>query len=436
MSFDPIINGALAFLSVLILMALNIPIGISMLIVGFTGFGIIVGFEQAFFILGTAPYEAVSKYSLSVLPFFVLMGNLANRANLSRNLYDAAYAIVGHYKGGLAMSTVGACAGFGMICGSSIATAATMSQMAAPEMRRHGYSDALISGSIASGGTLGIIIPPSVILVIYAYLTEQSVQKLFFAALIPGLIAVVLYMIAIRVYLLIYPNQGGYGNKMPFKERIAALWKVFPIFLIFAIIMGGLYLGFFTATESAAVGVILVLIFIFLRRQLTLEMLKNSVWDTIKTVGALYLIVVGAAVFNVLITVTQLPFTVVDFINDLQLTQFGIILVICAIYLVLGTVMDSLAMLFLTIPVFYPVIADAGIDPIWFGIFAVIVVEFGLISPPVGMNLFVIKGVMQRTPLQTIWFGTLPFLLTDMIRLALIIAFPAICLFLPGLMMS
>ena len=408
MSFDPIVNGALAFLAVLILMALNIPIGISMLIVGFTGFGFIVGFEQAFFILGTAPYEAVSKYSLSVLPFFVLMGNLANRANLSRNLYDAAYAIVGHYKGGLAMSTVGACAGFGMICGSSIATAATMSQMAAPEMRRHGYSDALISGSIASGGTLGIIIPPSVILVIYAYLTEQSVQKLFFAALIPGLIAVVLYMVAIRVYLLIYPGQGGYGNKMPFKERVAALWKVFPIFLIF----------------------------IFLRRQLTLEMLKNSVWDTIKTVGALYLIVVGAAVFNVLITVTQLPFTVVDFINDLQLSQVGIILVICAIYLVLGTVMDSLAMLFLTIPVFYPVIADAGIDPIWFGIFAVIVVEFGLISPPVGMNLFVIKGVMQRTPLQTIWFGTLPFLFTDMIRLALIIAFPAICLFLPSLMMS
>ena len=184
-----------------------------MLIVGFTGFGLIVGFDQAFFILGTAPYEAVSKYSLSVLPFFVLMGNLANRANLSRNLYDAAYAIVGHYKGGLAMSTVGACAGFGMICGSSIATAATMSQMAAPEMRRHGYSDALISGSIASGGTLGIIIPPSVILVIYAYLTEQSVQKLFFAALIPGIIAVVLYMIAIRVYLLIFPKQGGYVDK-------------------------------------------------------------------------------------------------------------------------------------------------------------------------------------------------------------------------------
>ena len=245
------------------------------------------------------------------------MGNLANRANLSRNLYDAAYAIVGHYKGGLAMSTVGACAGFGMICGSSIATAATMSQMAAPEMRRHGYSDALISGSIASGGTLGIIIPPSVILSNLRYLTEQSVQKLF-AALIPGIIAVVLYMIAIRVYLLIFPKQGGYGDKMPLNERLAAIWKVFPIFLIFAIIMGGLYLGFFTATESAAVGVILVLIFIFLRRQLTLEMLKNSVWDTIKTVGALYLIVVGAAVFNVLITVTQLPFTVVDFINDLN----------------------------------------------------------------------------------------------------------------------
>ena len=431
----PTVVGLLGLVGLFGLLALRMPVGVAMAVVGTIGFGVLNSWPATMAQLGREPYVIASSYELIVIPLFVLMGNLANRANLSRNLYDAAYAVVGHYKGGLAMSTVGACAGFGMICGSSIATAATMSQMAAPEMRRHGYSDALISGSIASGGTLGIIIPPSVILVIYAYLTEQSVQKLFFAALIPGIIAVVLYMIAIRVYLLIFPKQGGYGTKMPMNERLAAIWKVFPIFLIFAIIMGGLYLGFFTATESAAVGVILVLIFIFLRRQLTLEMLKNSVWDTIKTVGALYLIVVGAAVFNVLITVTQLPFTVVDFINDLQLTQIGIILVICVIYLVLGTVMDSLAMLFLTIPVFYPVIADAGIDPIWFGIFAVIVVEFGLISPPIGMNLFVIKGVMQKTPLQTIWFGTVPFLITDVIRLVLIIAFPAICLYLPSLLM-
>ena len=320
MSFDPIVSGSLSFLVVLILMALNVPIGISMLVVGFTGFALITGFEQALFVLGTAPFEAVSKYTLSVLPLFVLMGNLANRANLSRNLYDAAYAVVGHYKGGLAMSTVGACAGFGMICGSSIATAATMSQMAGPEMKRHGYSDALISGSVASGGTLGIIIPPSVILVIYAYLTEQSVQELFFAALVPGIIAVVLYMIAIRVYLLIYPSQGGYGTKMPLKERVAAISKVFPIFLIFAIMMGGLYLGFFTATESAAVGVILVLVFIVFRGQLKLSLLKDAVWTTIKTVGSLYLIVIGASIFNYLITVTQLPFAVVDFINYLELT--------------------------------------------------------------------------------------------------------------------
>ena len=281
MDMDPIINGGIAFAAVLILMVLNIPIGIAMLLVGFTGFALISGFDPAIFVLGTAPFDSVSKYTLSVLPLFVLMGNLANSANLSRNLYDAAYAVVGHYKGGLAMSTVGACAGFGMICGSSIATAATMSQMAGPEMKRHGYSDALISGSIASGGTLGIIIPPSVILVIYAYLTEQSVQELFFAALIPGLIAVILYMVAIRVYLLIYPSQGGHGNKMPLKERVAAITKVFPIFLIFAIIMGGLYLGFFTATESAAVGVVLVLLFIFARGQLSLNLLRDALWTTI-----------------------------------------------------------------------------------------------------------------------------------------------------------
>ena len=229
MGIDAVINGGLAFAVVLILMVLNVPIGIAMLVVGFTGFAMISGFDPAIFVLGTAPFDAVSKYTLSVLPLFVLMGNLANSSNLSRNLYDAAYAVVGHYKGGLAMSTVGACAGFGMICGSSIATAATMSQMAGPEMRRHGYSDALISGSIASGGTLGIIIPPSVILVIYAYLTEQSVQELF-AALIPGIIAVVLYMIAIRVYLLIYPSQGGYGVKMPLRRGFLPSQKFFQFF--------------------------------------------------------------------------------------------------------------------------------------------------------------------------------------------------------------
>ena len=394
MDYGPIIDGGLAFASVLILMALNIPIGIAMLVVGFIGFAYISGFNPAVLVLGFAPYEAVSKYSLSVMPLFVLMGNLANSANLSRNLYDAAYAVVGHYKGGLAMSTVGACGGFGMICGSSIATAATMAQMAGPEMKRHGYSEALISGSIASGGTLGIIIPPSVMLVIYAYLTEQSVQELFFAALIPGAIAVVLYMVTIRVFLYFYPDHGGHGEKMPLNERLVAIWRVIPIFFIFAIIMTGLYLGFFTATESAAVGVILVIILIFLKGDLTIKMLRDATWATIRTVGSLYLIVVGASMFNFLITVTQMPFTVVDFIDSLALTPLGIILVICAIYIVLGTLMDSLAMLFLTIPVFYPVIVEAGIDPVWFGIFAVIVVEFGLVSPPVGMNLFVIKGLI------------------------------------------
>jgi tripartite ATP-independent transporter DctM subunit len=434
MDYSSLINGGLAFSAVVALMALNVPVGISMLVVGFIGFALILGFDPAIVVLGFAPYEAVSKYSLSVMPLFVLMGNLANSANLSRNLYDAAYAVVGHYKGGLAMSTIGACGGFGMICGSSIATAATMAQMAGPEMKRHGYSDALISGSIASGGTLGIIIPPSVMLVIYAYLTEQSVQELFFAALIPGAIAVVLYMIAIRIYLFILPDHGGHGIKMPLNERITAIWKVLPIFFIFVIIMSGLYLGFFTATESAAVGVILVILLILLKGELTLKMLRDSAWSTIRTVGSLYLIVVGASMFNYLITITQMPFTVVDFINSLHLTPLGIILVICVIYILLGTLMDSLAMLFLTIPVFYPVIVDAGIDPVWFGIFAVIVVEFGLVSPPVGMNLFVIKSVMQTTPLKSIWFGTIPFLLTDMVRVALIIAFPAICLYLPGLM--
>ncbi len=433
MDVDSLIYGGLSFAAVLVLMALSVPIGISMLVVGFVGFAMISGFDPAMVVLGTTPFEAVSHYTLSVMPLFVLMGNLANSAKLSRDLYDAAYAIVGHLKGGLAMSTVGACAGFGMVCGSSIATAATMAQMAGPEMKRHGYSPALTAGSIAAGGTLGIIIPPSVILVVYAYLTEQSIQELFLAALIPGAVAVVLYMIAIRIYLVFFPDAGSQGEKKPLDERIAAVWKVFPVISIFIIIMLGLYLGFFTATEAAAVGVVLVLGLIIIRGQFSWEMLKNALWASAKTVGSLYLIVIGASVFNFLITVTQLPFTVVEFIDSLQLSPLGVILVIAAIYLVLGSLMDSLAMLFLTIPVFYPVVVAAGIDPVWFGVFAVLVVEFGMISPPVGMNLFVIQGVLPEISLKQIWAGTVPFLLADVVRIGLLIMFPSMCLYLVAL---
>ncbi len=433
MEIESLINGGLSFAAVLLLMALSVPIGISMLVVGFVGFALISGFDPAMVVLGTTPFEAVSHYTLSVMPLFVLMGNLANSAKLSRDLYDAAYAIVGHLKGGLAMSTVGACAGFGMVCGSSIATAATMAQMAGPEMKRHGYSPSLTAGSIAAGGTLGIIIPPSVILVVYAYLTEQAIQDLFLAALIPGAIAVVLYMIAIRIYLIFFPNAGTQGDRKPLAERFAAVWKVFPIISIFVLIMLGLYLGFFTATEAAAVGVVLVLGLIIIRGQFSWEMLKGALWVSAKTVGSLYLIVIGASVFNFLITVTQLPFTVVEFIDSLQLSPLGVILVIVAIYLVLGSLMDSLAMLFLTIPVFFPVIVAAGIDPVWFGVFAVLVVEFGMISPPVGMNLFVIQGVLPEISLKQIWIGTIPFLLADVVRISLLIMFPSMCLYLVAL---
>ena len=430
MDVDSLVNGGLSFLAVIVLMVLNVPIGIAMLLVGFVGFAMISGFDPAMVVLGTTPFESVSHYTLSVMPLFVLMGNLANSARLSRDLYDAAYAIVGHLKGGLAMSTVGACAGFGMVCGSSIATAATMAQMAGPEMKRHGYSPSLTAGSIAAGGTLGIIIPPSVILVVYAYLTEQAIQELFLAALIPGAMAVVLYMVAIRIYLIFFPNAGAQGEKLPLAERFRAVWKVFPIVSIFVIIMMGLYLGFFTATEAAAVGVILVLGLIVMRGQFSWGMMRDALWTTAKTVGSLYLIVIGASVFNFLVTVTQLPFTVVAFIESLELSAVGVILVIVAIYIVLGSLMDSLAMLFLTIPVFFPVIVAAGIDPVWFGVFAVLVVEFGMISPPVGMNLFVIQGVLPDIPLKKIWAGTVPFLLADVVRVGLIIVFPATCLWL------
>ena len=442
MGIEAVINGGLSFAAVLVMMALNIPIGIAMLVVGFVGFALISGFDPAIFVLGTAPFDAVSKYTLSVLPLFVLMGNLANSANLSRNLYDAAYAVVGHYKGGLAMSTVGACAGFGMICGSSIATAATMSQMAGPEMKRHGYSDALISGSIASGGTLGIIIPPSVILVIYGLLTEQSIGKLFMAGFLPGMLGILFYTLAVFFVVSRNPSLGPAGESTSWSDRLLALKDVWTTLALFVFVIGGIYIGLFSATEAAGMGAAGALVIAISSGNLKISEYFNVFRDASVLAAKLFALLFGATMFSNFLNRAGLPDALLGIINSFDLSAMAVIGIILLIYILLGCVFESMSMILLTVPIFVPLVKSlapelglgADLVLIWFGILVVVVTEISLITPPIGLNVFVLKGVVKNVSVGTIFYGVTPFWVVDIIRLAIIVLFPAIALFLPSMM--
>ena len=431
---DKFTLGILAFPILFSMLALRVPIGLSMLIVGCSGTILIAGWLPILSQVKTSAWHLFSNYSLSVTPLFLLMGNFAGKAGMSEALFKFTGACLGHRKGGVAMAAIGACAGFGAICGSSLATAATMGKVALPELRRLGYSGALSTGTLAAGGTLGILIPPSVILIIYSILTEQNIAKMFLAAFVPGILAALGYILAIALYVRFVKGSGPTKNRVGWKDRFLLFKNIWQIILIFVVMIGGIYLGWFTPTEGGAIGAGGTGLIAALNKSFKISDLIEVIENTAITSAMIFLVLLGAEFFNSFIALTQLPNELGNIALNNNLSPLLIVACILILYLFLGCLMDSLAMILLTIPVFYPVIVDAGIDPVWFGIFAVIVVEFGLISPPVGMNLFVIKGVMQNTPLQTIWFGTVPFLITDVIRLALIIAFPAICLYLPSLM--
>lgn len=425
--------GVIGFGAVLALMFVQVPVAVAMGVVGAAGFLWLQGWDGLAYVMGSSPFESVIPYSLSTVPLFVMMGVFATYAGLSRQLYDAAYAFLGHYRGGLALATIGACAAFGSICGSAIATAATMCRVALPEMRRRGYADSLATATIAAGGTLGILIPPSIILLIYALLTEQSLGKLYVAALLPGLLGTGLYMLAIAAATRLNPAIGPAGEPMSWPQRRRTLKTVWPVFLLFAIVIGGMFVGVFSPNEAASVGAVGALLFAVVSRSMSLSRFRDSLRESAATSAMIFLILIGAGLFNFFLEVTNAPQFVVQQIQALDLSPALFLVLLTVFYVILGALMDDLAMMLLTLPFVFPVVQSLGIDPVWFGIYMVTIIEIGMIVPPVGMNLFVIQGVGQ-VKLETVIRGILPFVLADLVRVALLIGFPVIALWLPGLM--
>ncbi|MFV0386913.1 TRAP transporter large permease [Paracoccus sp. (in: a-proteobacteria)] len=426
--------GLTGFAVLLLMMFIRIPIAIAMLTVGVGGYAMWTGVTPLLAFLKTSTYDQFSTYSLSVIPLFVLMGEFATHAGMSRALYRTAAAFLGHRKGGLAMASIGGCAAFGAICGSSLATAATMGQVALPEMKRYNYSGALATGSLAAGGTLGILIPPSVILVLYALMAEQSIAKMFVAAMVPGVLAAVGYMVAVSVFVHRHPEEGPAGPRMTWPQRLEALRETWSLILIFALVIVGMYRGWFTPTEAAAVGAFGTGVLAVLHGGLRIKGLMECLRGTASTSGMIFLILLGAETFNAFLAQTQTPMLLANAISNSGMAPMLVLLAMLFLYLLLGCVMDSMSMLLLTIPIFYPIIAglDFGMPRedtlIWFGILAVVVVEVGLITPPVGMNVFVINGMAKDVPMMESFRGVLPFLISDVIRIAALIAFPFITL--------
>ena len=431
--------GVALFGVCLLLIGLRMPVAVAMFLVGGFGFASLAGWSAFLNLLNTAPFGRVSSYTLSVLPLFLLMGQLATRGGLSRQLFDAARACFGHRRGGLAVSTIGGCAGFGAVCGSSIATGATMAAVALPEMRRHGYSGALATGTLAAGGTLGILFPPSIILVIYAVITEQSIGKLFLAALLPGVLAALGYAAAIGVYVRLNPDAGPAAPAVPLRERVQKAAKVWPVLAIFLAVIGGIYLGVFTPTEAAAVGAAAVGVVALASGRLGWDELAGSLLDTARATGMIFLILIGAEVFNAFLALTQIPSALVDALAGSGLAPMAVLIGILLVYLVLGCVMDSFAMILLTVPVLFPLVTglDLGYSEeevaIWFGVMALIVVEIGLITPPIGLNVYAINAMDRNIALSESFRGTVPFLMSAFVLLAVILMVPGVCLWLAGL---
>ncbi len=424
--------AAAGFAALFLLLALRIPVGVAMLGVGVVGYASLRGWGPLLAHLKTTVFPQFSSYSLSVVPLFLLMGEFASRGGLSRALFRAAYVWLGHRPGGVAMASIGASAGFGAICGSSLATAATMARVALPEMKRYRYSGALATGTLAAGGTLGILIPPSVILVIYALLTEQNIAKMFIAALLPGLLAVLGYIAAIALYVRVHPHAGPPGPREGWATRLSAAAATWPVALIFLLVIGGIYFGWFTPTEGAAVGASATGLAAVLRGGMRRKEFLDSLMGTAAATGMVFLILLGAAMFNAFLAFTGLPQQAALLVGNWAASPWVVLVAILAGYLVLGCVMDSLSMILLTVPIFFPIVAslDFGMSPeevaIWFGILALIVVEVGLITPPVGLNVFIINGLARDVPIRQTFWGVLPFLAADILRIALLIAFPGI----------
>jgi C4-dicarboxylate transporter, DctM subunit len=413
---------------------LGVPLGYGMLIIGTVGFAYLRGPVPAMEMAGQHIVDLSMNYNFSTLPLFILMGAFVHRAKLSDDLYEAANAWLSHWRGGLAMTTIAACAGFSAVSGSSLATAATMSKVAMPPMRKFKYHDSLATGSIAAGGTLGILIPPSVPMVIYGILTNADIGKLFMAGILPGLLLVVLFIGSIAVLTALRPDFGPRGPRSYWKARWIALGRVWGILVLFTIVLGGIYLGIFTPTEAAGIGAAGAMFFAWLRGHMTFSVLTGALVECGLTTAMIFVVAFGAVAFSNFVAMAGLTGALVDGIIAMNLSPLGVVLMICLIYLVMGSVFDSLSMMLLTIPVFAAILNSMGVDLIWFGIVAIIVIELGLITPPIGMNVFVVKSVVKDVELWTIFAGVWPFVTAGLVALGLVIAFPEIALWLPSKM--
>ena len=431
MFYDPLLVGVTAFLVLVFLLAITVPIGVAMMLCGVGGLAMIIGLVPSLSLFGTTVMQSVVTYDLSIIPLFILMGALASRSGLSQELYDAFNAWLGGFRGGLALATVGACGAFAAICGSSVATAATMSKVALPEMKKYRYSDSMATGSVAAGGIIGILIPPSVILVLYGLLTESSIGDLFIAGFLPGILTILVFMIVISIVTRLHPESGPAGEKSTWKQKLNATLKTWAIMALFATVIGGIYFGVFTPTEAAGVGAFGALFIAFSRKRLNREMMKETLLETGQTSAMIFTILIGAITLNNLVIFSGLANALADFVSGLDLSPASVMLIILLMYLIMGCFLDALAMILLTVPIFYPIVLDLGYDPIWFGIIVVMVVELGLITPPIGMNVFVIKGMVQSVPLVSIYKGVLPFVIGQMMLIIAVFLIPDIALWLP-----
>jgi tripartite ATP-independent transporter DctM subunit len=411
----------------------RMSIGIVMGLVGVVGFGVIAGYAPALGLLKTVPFTSFADETLCVLPLFLLMGNFAFNSGMSEDMYRTAYVWLGRFRGGLAMATVMACALFAAISGSAIATAATLCRVAMPEMKKYNYHPMLSTGALAAGGTIGIMIPPSVILLLYGILTEQSIGKLFVAGFIPGIMQAMMYMLVIFFMTKIKPELGPPGPQFTMKEKVVALKGVTEVAILFIVVIGGLYTGIFAPSEAAGVGAFGAFICLIYRRKMSFETMKNCLIETSSTTGMLFLIILGAMLLNYFLSVTRLPHELATWVGGLQVSRYIIFMAIVFLLIFLGAIMDELAIMLLTIPVLYPMVMNLGFDPIWFGVMATKLMEMGMILPPVGMNVFVIQG-MTGVPMGTIYKGTAPFLIADFIQIILLLIFPEIVTFVPNLL--
>lgn len=425
--------GVMGIVLVLTLAAAGMPIAFAMAIVGFTGFSYLVGVQGALTKLSVVPFTIASSYDYSVIPLFMLMGFVLFEAGFTSNLYNFTHKWLARLPGGIAMATVGACAIFAAVSASSMATAATMGLVAIPEMRRLKYDLKLATGCVAAGGGLGILIPPSGILMLYGIITEQSIGKLFLAGIIPGIVQAAFFMGTIYIMCRLRPDLGPRGPKASFVEKIASFKGCAEILALLTLSLGGLFIGWFTPSEAGAVAAFGAILLALLRRRLNWTKFWRACVDTVKTTGMIYAMIIGAFIFNFLMAASDVPVKLADFVRTLDLPTLSIILMMFLTYLILGCVLDALAMVILTLPIFFPLILNLGVDPIWFGIFIVTIVEIGLITPPVGMNVFVISGVAKDVPMPTIFRGIMPFLCADIIHVGLILLVPQIVLFLPNL---